>query len=1004
MASLHLALLGSFRAALDEQELHGFGYAKVRALLAYLAVESGRAHERRALAALLWPGEPEAIGRKNLRTALAALRQAIGDADASPPFLLVSREQVQFNPASDHTLDVARCAALLAEARRHAHPGGALCDACADALAQAAALYRGAFLHQLSLPDSVAWEEWAILTRERLHGQMLDALAQLMAHHEARGDDERSRAAAWQALGLEAWDEAAHRCLMRVLARSGQRAAALAQFDRCQKILAAELGIAPAAETRALYEQIRAGALEQAVGAPHPSAEHRPTLILPELPSPPNALLGRDDACAAAAAQLRRPDVRLLTLIGPPGVGKTRLALALAAALREQFADGVCFVELAAVRDPALVLAAIAQPLGVKESGEQPLAQLLASDLRTKAMLLVLDNCEQVMRAAPALAALLAACPALKILATSRAPLRLRAEHLVRVPPLPVPVAHLPPGEIMQAPAVALFLQRAQEADPHFALTAENARAVAAICARLDGLPLAIELAAARCYLLAPAELLQHLDPRLPLLTGGAHDLLPHQQTLRSAIEWSYDLLAPPEQALLCALSVFAGDFTLPAVVAVCGAAEGRDTPQKIALLDGLAALVSQSLVQLADSAGGEPRYRLLETIREYAAARLGARERAVLHERHARRCLDVAEVALPELRGRHMLHAAARLVHEHDAMRVALRWCHEHTQAELGLRLAGALWPFWQLRGHLIEGRAWLLTFLGYNAAPHVRAWAELGAGWLAYDQHHYADAIAHAASSAQHGTGDTLIVASARDLQGFCAAALGDYAGGITLLAESVLLAAAAGDAFAQAHAHINLGFLYLDQDDAERALRLFRAGLGFARQIAQPLLLARALNALGEAARSLGDYAEAGACYHESRALYVATGDRRGAAALQHNMGCVALEAGDAAEAQGCFAACLAGYRELGDASGVAAATAGLACVAALGGELARAAQIFAEAYTQRQATGIPFLGIDAQHYERALARVRKQLPPELFAQAWRRGEQNAGGKTLSAAGGA
>jgi DNA-binding SARP family transcriptional activator len=271
MARLILALLGPLYVTLDGQPVTSFGYNKVRALLAYLAVERHRAHDRAALGTLLWPDEPQAVARKNLRTALATLRQALGDTTAAPPILLVTRDTVQFNPASDYELDVTTFGALLSEVERHAHPAGVPCAACAARLAQAVELYRGAYLQEVSVPGSVAWEEWALLIRERLHTQMLDALGQLMAYHEARGEADRARQYAWRALVLESWDEGAHRCLMRVYVRSGRRSAAMAQYKRCRQILADELGVAPSVETVALYERIRTGALAQEHGAAAPS-------------------------------------------------------------------------------------------------------------------------------------------------------------------------------------------------------------------------------------------------------------------------------------------------------------------------------------------------------------------------------------------------------------------------------------------------------------------------------------------------------------------------------------------------------------------------------------------------------------------------------------------------------------------------------------------------------------------------------------------------------------
>jgi predicted ATPase/DNA-binding XRE family transcriptional regulator len=362
-----------------------------------------------------------------------------------------------------------------------------------------------------------------------------------------------------------------------------------------------------------------------------------------KLPVPPTPLLGRGPFSASVAATLQRADVRLVTLIGPPGVGKTRVALQVAHELEATLRDGALFIALAPISDPELVFGVIVQALGLPELAHQSFLEQLTAALHASERLLVLDNFEQVLAAAPALSALLGAAPALKLLVTSRAGLHLSGEHQVRVPPLALPDPHdLPPLDVLaQVPAVALFVQRAQAAAPDFALHATNAAAVAAVCQRLDGLPLALELAAARSVLFTPQALLAHLDSPLAVLTGGPRDLPAHQQTLRSTIGWSYDLLQPREQLLFARLGVFGGSFTSDAVTAMCtGADDGA-----LDVLDGLALLLDQSLIQHELSASGEVRLRMLETVREYALEQLTqAQEADSLRERHARYYVQFAE------------------------------------------------------------------------------------------------------------------------------------------------------------------------------------------------------------------------------------------------------------------------------------------------------------------------------------------------------------------------
>jgi predicted ATPase/DNA-binding XRE family transcriptional regulator len=375
---------------------------------------------------------------------------------------------------------------------------------------------------------------------------------------------------------------------------------------------------------------------------PHPpqSRGARPPGVLP---IPPTPLIGREHEEAAVTHLLLRRDVRLLTLTGAPGIGKTRLAMQVAAGLCETFADGMVFVGLAAIHDPTLLLSALAQALGVRDAGSQSLDATLAAHLRDKGVLLVLDNCEQVVAAAPLLAHLLASCPELKILVTSRAALRIRGEQEFTVPPLALPDSRHLPGldDLAQYAAVALFVHRAQAVKPTFALTPTLAAHVAAICERLDGLPLALELAAARIKLLSPQALMARLESSLALLTHGPADLPARQQTMRCAIAWSYDLLAEQEQRLFRRLSVFArGWWTLEAAEAVCGAKGERPGD----VLDALQALVDESLVVQGEGADGEARYRLLELIREYALERLEASgEAETLRRRHAEYCLALA-------------------------------------------------------------------------------------------------------------------------------------------------------------------------------------------------------------------------------------------------------------------------------------------------------------------------------------------------------------------------
>ena len=487
--------------------------------------------------------------------------------------------------------------------------------------------------------------------------------------------------------------------------------------------------------THRLRDLIRPEQIFQIV-APPLQADFPPLKTLDARPhnlqTQPTPLLGREREVEQVCAKLRRDDVRLLTLTGPGGTGKTRLALQVAADLLDDHKDGVYFVALAPLSDPALVVSTIAQTLGVKESGGRSIMQSLLDYLREKALLLALDNFEQVTDAAPQVAELLANSPRLKVLATSRIPLHLRGEHEFAVPPLALPnIGHLPALEsLSQYAAVELFIERAQAVQAGFSVDNENAPAVAAICVRLDGLPLAIELAAARIKLLAPQAMLRRLEDPLKFLTGGARDLSVRQQTLRGAIAWSYDLLDENEKRLFRRLAVFVGGFTLEAAAAVCETTGDL----QLDVFEGIAALVDESLLRQESSPDGEPRFFMLETIREYALERL-TESGEELQRQHAEFFLTFAEQAEIELHGFQQLKWLERLEVEHDNLRAALGWLAHNDEAQRGLRLAGALTDFWNTRGHRTEAERQfgvLFALPGASRLTAARAKALSGAAWL--------------------------------------------------------------------------------------------------------------------------------------------------------------------------------------------------------------------------------------------------------------------------------
>jgi predicted ATPase/DNA-binding NarL/FixJ family response regulator len=705
------------------------------------------------------------------------------------------------------------------------------------------------------------------------------------------------------------------------------------------------------------------------------------------LPLQPGPLIGRESLLNEASALLSSGAVRLLTLTGPAGAGKTRLAVAVAEAAAAAYADGAVFVDLAPVRDPAQVVAAIAGAAGVADSGGRPLPEALAAALGTQRLLLLLDNCEQVLAAAPDVGALLAACPNVTVLATSRAALHLRWEHELAVPPLGVPdlAAPLPDAaELAATPAVALFVTRAQAVRTDFALTAENARTVAEVCVRLDGLPLALELAAARTRVLAPEALLARLDRRLHLLTGGGLDRPTRHQTLRAAVGSSYDLLDAPERALFRRLSVFAGGASLEGAIAVCCGPDLADGT----LLDALEALAASSLVRVeAPSGQGDVRYTMLETIREYAAERLvesGEAPERFAH--HAGYCLHLAEVAAGDLRGHRQMAALARLDAAHDDLRAVLdRALPRQEEAQYaplgfpveppdepespavpaqGLRLAAALAPYWTVRGHLTEGQRRLEALLdaaGPDAPPDDRAAALLGAGQLARTRADWDRARAHLQEGLEvaRGLGRPHLTGQIATTLGQMLYDLGDMRAGSASIEEGVALLEAAGSLEARIEACLALAALAEVRNDRRAARAALETALSGARRVGDRVAQAAALYELGRLSGVAGEPERALVLLEEGLAVAGEVGSPGERLHFHRWLGEILCRLGDHRAAERHLQASLDLAREIDSAKSVAYGTAALGVVVLRAGDVPRATVLLEAALAQAEALGHPWV---------------------------------------------
>jgi predicted ATPase/DNA-binding SARP family transcriptional activator len=922
-ARLRIYLFGQYRIERGTEQIR-LPTRKIEALLAYLILRP-HPHSREHLASLLWGDFSDGQARASLRNALASLRRNLGG-----EFLLSDREMVQINsayPVWVDALDFQFQAAQLLKTPT-ARPQEVELD-----------LYTGDLLVG-------CYDDWAFEERERFRTMYLDTVLAIAQRMRSESHYQEAIRYAWRVLTTDPANEQAHQHLMFCYLALGDRKTALRQYEACRRALMEELAVDPSPGTQALYEKIQQESLE---GTPHEAA-------LTNLPIPLTSFVGRQRELTEIRDLLI--DVRSLTLTGAGGSGKSRLAIQTGAKHVEDFEDGVWWVELASLEDDNLVPRRVAQALGIPEVPNQPVSVTLTNFLRSKRLLLVMDNCEHLSSACARLIhTLLNTCPHLKILTTSREALGFTGERTWYVPPLAVP----DPGhamrheQLVQYEAISLFIERAAAVSPGFNLTEHNTAFVEQICRQLDGLPLAIELAASRVKVLGVEQIAGRLQEALLLLAGGSRTAIPRHQTLRATMDWSHDLLTEQEHALFRRLAVFAGGWTLEAAEAVCTG----DGIKQEEVVDLLTCLVDKSLVE-THTRGNEVRFGMLQTVQKYSQEKLHeSGEHGTLRSRHLDFYLRLADAANPHLgfflSDREMVTWLDKLDPELDNLRLALNWCLENQAAtEAGLRLAGRLHWYWFGRGHLTEGRRWLaqLDENSIDVPKDVRGQASLTAGYLACWQ--------------------------------------GDFSAGKGALEQSFSLFGELEDDRWVAFSLHGLGWTAIGEGNPILGRSHLEKCLHIARELEDDWLTSFALHFLGIVLSYQGDHSAAIAAFEECITIFkLCGGNLQGEGFSLFHLARIARLQGDYETARTRCTAGLQLFHQIGDRRGIGYCLAGLAVLACEEGEYPRAGRLSGAVAAVQAVLGM-LLEVPLQlEYDHELAKARDMLGEEAFARVWDEG---------------
>jgi predicted ATPase/DNA-binding SARP family transcriptional activator len=982
LAELDFALLGQLQITHRRLGAITLSNRKAVGLLVYLLMESDHAHSREFLLGLLWPDLPTSAAQNNLRVTWAHLQKALGtNASNEQPHLIGDRLALRFNPLSDHKLDVARFRNLISDCRLHPHSDSQGCSECAARLTDALQVVRGDFLAEFALANSLQFDEWLLTQRQRFRAQVTGALEQLAAFQERSGQLDKAERTIRLLLEYEPLSEVAYRQLMRVLARADKRSAALDVYATSRQMLAAELGVSPSVETVTLAEQIRALA---------PVDSHSVQTILPPVLT---RFFGRQEESARLVDLLSRRTVRLVTLTGPGGVGKTRLAIEVIRRMNGVFAHAICFVELAGVADGSAVGDAVAAALRLPTNIGLSSSSALMNFLRDKMILLVLDNCEHVVQACARLVQTLCRdAPNLTVLATSRIPLHLKDEHVVRLEPLATPAVygteHVTVAHSMNFDAVRLFTDRAAQSLLPFELTDANVRAVARICQHLDGIPLAIEIAAAQARALSIEAISDRLGQRFAWLNKRASDGVSRQRTLQALIDWSYELLSHQARAVFLRLSVFAGGWTLEAAEAVSALDE--------ACAEVLAELVDHSLVVFGMDVERR-RYAMHETIRQFAETQLRAGDqKADALERHARYYAALVSHTAENRAGHRLSERLRILKDDYDNLRHAFEWLLAHDREQVLSLVAqlGTDLKFWELGGFFQEGRHWLKRALEESQGSDSRERAEalLAAAGLssAISDFDYGMRSARQAQQLLHKLNDQRGEIDAELM--YCD--LARYAGEFTHLQEQIEKALQMAERISYtaglAKGKQLLAIHIVDSTgDCDLAIQYELSSVALWRELDSPFELATALNLLGTDLLETHQFGAARQALHECCNIYQSLGYQRGVALAIHNLGCVAQELGEYAKARELLCESLRIRRNLNLLRGYAYSFEQLAQIHEKEERHEQAVQLLAAAETLRVRIGAPVPYIEKHENEDALTRLRAQLGDVAFELAWAKG---------------